>query len=376
MTTTDLPRILNVDDDDIMRDMVADMLGGAFRVLTANGGEECLSLLHESPVDLILLDVEMSPGIDGYETCRRLKKDDALAEIPVIFLSGHDRIEDRLKGYEAGGDDYVVKPCDPVELESKIRTLLRLHAERNQQKEMASYASKAAMTAMTSLGEMGVLIETMKRFSACDTVDALADACLEGLAAYGLHGAIQVRANPETTLTRDSNGTGSPLLASVINHMAGMDRITSFKSRMSVAYEHLSLLVNDMPVDDPDRCGRLRDHLAMLVEAAQVRIRSIIFADALNTAVEKLTATLSEIDAAQRQSRMEINLGLNTLDEALAKAYVHLGLTTSQEDLLSGIVRESIDKILHSESAGIDIQDKLSTLVRELKDMVGGHPKS
>ena len=375
MTDTDLPRIMNVDDDEIMRDMAADMLGGAFRVLTANSGQECLRLLRESPVDLILLDVEMSPGIDGYETCRRIRKDDALAEIPVIFLSGHDRIEDRLKGYEAGGDDYVVKPCDPVELESKIRALLRLHAERKQQKDMASHASQAAMTAMTSLGELGVLIEAMKRFSACNTLSTLADACLEGLGAYGLHGAIQVRANGQT-MTRDSSGTGSPLLTSVINHMAGMDRITSFKSRLSITYEHLSLLVNDMPVDDPDRCGRLRDHLAMLAEAAEVRLRSIMLADALNSAVETLTTTLSEIDAAQRQSRMEINLGLNALDEALAKAYVHLGLTTSQEDLLSGIVREAIDKILHGESAGINIQDKLSALVRELKDLAGGHPKS
>lgn len=376
MTDTDLPRILNVDDDNMMREMAVDILGGAFRVLTANSGEACLNLLREGPVDLILLDVEMPPGIDGYETCRRIRKNDALAEIPVIFLSGHDRIEDRLKGYEAGGDDYVIKPFDPVELESKIRTLLRLHAERKQQKEMANHASKAAMTAMTSLGEMGALIETMKRFSACNTLGTLADACLEGLGAYGLHGAIQIRPTSQTTLTRDSNGTGSPLLASVIGHMAGMDRITSFKTRMSITYDHVSVLVNDMPLDDPDRCGRLRDHLAMLAEAAEVRIRSIMLADALDTAVEKLTTTLAAIDAAQRQSRLEINLGLNALDETLAKTYVHLGLTTSQEDLLTGIVREAIDKILESESASIGIQDKLSTLVRELKELAGGRSKS
>lgn len=374
MTDTDLPRILNVDDDNMMREMAVDILGGAFRVLTANSGEECLNLLREGPVDLILLDVEMPPGIDGYETCRRIRKDDALIAIPVIFLSGHDRIEDRLKGYEAGGDDYVIKPFDPVELESKIRTLLRLHAERKQQKEMANHASKAAMTAMTSLGEMGALIETMKRFSACTTLGTLADACLEGLGAYGLHGAIQIRPNAEP-LTRDENGTASPLLASVIGHMTGMDRITSFKSRMSITYDHVSVLVNDMPLDDPDRCGRLRDHLAMLAEAAEVRIRSIMLADALDTAVEKLTITLSAIDAAQRQSRMEINLGLNALDETLAKTYVHLGLTTSQEDLLTGIVREAIDKMLESESASIGIQDKLSTLVRELKELAGGSSK-
>ncbi len=363
----DLPRILNVDDDAMMRDMAEDMLGGSFQVLAAESGEACLAMLQNTHVDLILLDVEM-PGMDGYETCRRIKENSDLADIPVLFLSGHDRIEDRLRGYEAGGEDYIVKPFDPVELEAKLRNLLRLRRERDQQKEMASYATNTAMTAMTSMGEMGALIETMKHFNACNTLATLADACLGGLALYGLHGAVQVRTSAET-LTRDEAGVASPLVVSVINHMTAMERISCFKSRMCITYEHLSLLINNMPEEDPDRYGRLRDHLAMMADGANVRVQAIMLGNALNQVVEKLTGTLAKIDEAQRQSRVAINMGFIAFNDEVDRAYISLGLTDAQEQFMSQIIRAGIDKILNAESASLDVQDKLSSLIKELKGM-------
>lgn len=367
MNTDDLPRILNVDDDAMMRELAEDMLGGSFQVLTAESGEACLTMLQNTKMELILLDVEL-PGIDGYETCRRIKANSELEDIPVIFLSGHDRIEDRLKGYEAGGEDYIVKPFDPVELETKVRNLLRLRRERDQHKEMASYASSTAMTAMTSLGEMGALIETMKHFNACNTLTALADAAMGGLALYGLRGAVQVRTAAET-LTRDEEGEASPLVVSVINHMSAMDRITTFHSRMSVTYDHISLLVNNMPEDDPERCGRLRDHLAMMAEGANVRVQAIMLGNALSQVVEKLSATLTEIDEAQRQRGIAINLGFNTLNDDVDRAYISLGLTDAQEQFLSNIFRKGIDNILNVESASLDVQNRLSSLIQELKNI-------
>jgi DNA-binding response OmpR family regulator len=356
---------MNVDDDAMMREIVEDMLGGSFHVLTATSGEECLSALPGATVDLILLDVEM-PGIDGYETCRRIKANGDLADIPVIFLSGHNRIEDRLKGYEAGGADYVTKPFEPEELESKLRHLLRLRQELDRNKDMASYASNAAMTAMTSLGEMGALIETMKRFNACLNLTDLADAMLAGLALYGLQGAAQIR-TPAETVTRDCSGEAPPLVVSIIDHMRTMDRITSFKSRMCVTYEHVSLLVNNLSEDDPERVGRLRDHLAMLAEGANVRVQAIILGSAVNRVAENLTETLARIDADQRESRAAINLSLSTLNDEIERAYISLGLTDAQERHLSNIIRHGIDNIINTQSSSVDIQDRLSGLIGELK---------
>lgn len=361
-----LPLLLAVDDDDITRDLAELALMGVFHVQGVESGEACLKALESHKADLVLLDVEM-PGINGYETCRRIKGGDH-ADTPVIFLSSHDAIEDRLMGYEAGGDDYMVKPFEPDELKSKAINLLRMRRAHEQQKEMACFASKTAMTAMTSLGEMGVLIETMKRFNGSNTLRTLAEAGLEGLALYGLSGAIQIR-TPAETLTCTEEGDAPPLVTSVVNHMMTMDRISSFKSRMCVTYEWVTLLVNNMPEDDPERYGRLRDHLAMMAEGANVRVQAIMMTSALDMVVKDLTKTLAEIDEGQRQSCASINLAINNLNDSIARAFLSLGLTESQEDFLARLIRENVDSILAAESCGLDVQDRMSALIQELKGL-------
>lgn len=369
-------KILVVDDDTFIREMIEDALSGHYQIISAESGADALMLAETERPAAILLDVEL-PGMDGYETCRRLKEIDSTAGIPVIFVSGHDRIEDRLKGYEAGGEDYVVKPFELEELEAKVGHLLRLLSERGSLKEMADYAGRTAMTAMTSLGELGALLESLKNFNACSDYQTLAKATLAGLTHYDLQGAVQIRV-PDETLTFTSQGEATPLEESVITHMAGMDRIVQFKSRLSISYDHISLLVNNMPVDDPDRCGRLRDHLAMLVEGAEVRAQAMLAGiesqrrgKAIEQAIKRITETLSEIDSAQRQSRIATGMEVNNFTDKMEQAYISVALSEPQETFMAKIVSEGLDSILNAQSAEIDVQDKLTTIIHELKAISG-----
>ena len=119
-------RILAVDDVPENLDVLLRTLEGmGYEVLVATSGEMALKLAADGRPDLILLDV-MMPGLDGYETCRRLKADPALEEIPVIFLTARDGIEDVVAGFDTGGVDYIVKPFRKQEVLVRIRT----HLER------------------------------------------------------------------------------------------------------------------------------------------------------------------------------------------------------------------------------------------------------
>lgn len=366
--------ILAVDDDLFQRDLAEDFLGDDYQVVCAEDGASALMLALERTPGLILLDVEM-PGMDGYETCREFRQEEVTATVPVIFVSAHDRIEERLKGYEAGGDDYVTKPFDPQELKAKIAHLLNMVAERGSLKAMASYATNTAMTAMTSMSEMGGLLESLKSFNASIDENGLAEAVIAGLAPYDLSGVVQIR-TPEKMLTITGQGEASPLEASVINHMADMDRITQFKNRLSIHYEHVSLLVNNMPVQDPDRCGRLRDHLAMLLEGAEARARGIIAEKesrrrglAIEHMIERVTEALNGIDAAQRQSRMEARMAFSALTDKMENALLNVALTREQEDFLSSIVTGGIEDIINVQSAEADLQNKLTSIVHEMKEV-------
>ncbi|MEW5893594.1 MAG: two-component system response regulator [Pseudomonadota bacterium] len=129
-------RILIVDDQRENLALIGALLGEQYQVLTAESAEAALDLITRGEVpDLILLDIEM-PGMDGYETCQRLKSMPGTRPIPIIFLTGRSSIDDETYGLQLGAVDYITKPVSPPILEARIRTQLSLkHASdqlRNQ----------------------------------------------------------------------------------------------------------------------------------------------------------------------------------------------------------------------------------------------------
>ena len=373
-------RILVVDDDSFMRDIFTKTLSEGYDIIPAENGPDALMLAQSECPDLIILDVEM-PGMDGYELCGRLKECRCMAEAPVIFVSARDKIEERLKGYEAGAEDYIVKPFEPQELKAKVTQLLKAVSERARLKEMANYATSTAMTAMTSMGEMGSLLESLKKFNASTDEISLAKAMLSGFPAYGLTGVVQVR-TPDKTISLSEQGEASQMEILVINHMAGMDRIVHFRKRLSIHYPHVSILVRNMPEEDQDRCGRLRDHLAMLVEGAEMRAAGIVAenesrkrGNAIERTSASITDMLAEIDSAQRQSRISTAMAINQFTGAMEKAYIRVALSDAHEKFMADVVKEGMEKILNSQSAEVDIQNKLTGIINELKCLAGTDEK-
>jgi len=112
--------ILVVDDSPMNIDVLIEAIGDLDDVAVALDGEEALSIVNDERPLAVLLDIVM-PGIDGFEVCRRMKADPALAEIPVIFLSGNDSEEDREQGRAAGGTDYLVKPLSPEAVVAAVK---------------------------------------------------------------------------------------------------------------------------------------------------------------------------------------------------------------------------------------------------------------
>jgi len=128
-------RLLVVDDDPDVRDSLERALRYAgYAVTTAVHGAAALDALGRSPVDLIVLDVQM-PMVDGFEACRRIRgRGDAT---PILVLTARDAVDDRVTGLEVGADDYLVKPFALRELQARVRALLRRSQSR---REILGYA--------------------------------------------------------------------------------------------------------------------------------------------------------------------------------------------------------------------------------------------
>jgi two-component system cell cycle response regulator len=119
-------RILVVDDIPAnVRLLEVRLLAEYFEVLTASNGADAIETCENSKVDVVLLDV-MMPEMDGFEVCRRLKSDPATSHIPIIMITALDQIADRVRGLEAGADDFLTKPVNDLQLMTRVKSLVRL----------------------------------------------------------------------------------------------------------------------------------------------------------------------------------------------------------------------------------------------------------
>lgn len=118
------PKILTIDDDPDILDVLKLTLAEGYDVIQAGNGEAGLKMVHQKIPDLIICDY-MMPVMNGPEFCRNVKKDILLSHIPVIMLTGKGEVRDRINGIEAGVDDYMIKPFSPDELLARIKMILR-----------------------------------------------------------------------------------------------------------------------------------------------------------------------------------------------------------------------------------------------------------
>lgn len=127
-------RVLLVDDARANLDILVAGLRADYKLSLAMDGEAALEVAARTPPDLVLLDIVM-PGVDGYEVCRRLRQMPQTAEVPIMFLSSLEEVQDKTRGFEAGANDYVTKPFDMLEVKARARSLLKAKAYNDAVKE-------------------------------------------------------------------------------------------------------------------------------------------------------------------------------------------------------------------------------------------------
>ncbi len=119
-----LPRVLVVDDEmDLAWAIQISLRDEGYEVYTASDGIEAITQVRRHHPHLVILDIAM-PRLDGIQTCQRLRHDTTTVRLPIIFLTVRSAIDDRLEGFRAGADDYLVKPFDVRELKARVKALL------------------------------------------------------------------------------------------------------------------------------------------------------------------------------------------------------------------------------------------------------------
>ncbi|MCE3235420.1 MAG: DNA-binding response regulator [Vampirovibrio sp.] len=148
-----MAKIIVVDDDPAIQALIKINLElQRHQVLTASDGVEGYALIQQEIPDLVILDV-MMPNADGYTVCQRIRKNPATEHIPVLMLTALGVMEDKVKGFDVGADDYLVKPFELPELQVRVRALLRRSGQ---------LPKSAATQDILSIGDITLIPENLE----------------------------------------------------------------------------------------------------------------------------------------------------------------------------------------------------------------------
>ena len=368
--------VLLVDDDPDLINIHSTylkLLG--FTSLQAEDGKSAIAVLDEHPtdVDIILSDVVM-PEMSGYEFCRAVKDKEETKDIPFLFVSSHTTLEEKLKGYAVGGDDYITKPIAPEELSLKINALLDARNKSKQLNERLAETHNAAMQAMTYSSDLGQVLEFYKNSLNAKSFEELAEFLFEVTESYGLNATLQI-ITPEKTFCLTAKGVASPLESNVIELSRSKGRFFDFGTRTVINYEDFSLLVKNMPVDDPERYGMFKDTLGSLCNAIEARVKLLMVnsvASKNEEIVDTVKETLEEVEDIFRKTQLGNVAAIEKLSDELEEAMLtKLGLTEQQEDSIREIVKACLENTNKVYEESLTLHNMFENMNEQLRGMLG-----
>ncbi|SFC15779.1 response regulator [Pseudoalteromonas denitrificans] len=370
-------KILVVDDSKENRTLLKLLLEDDYQIDEADCGETCLAMVKMQIPDLILLDVQM-PGLSGYEVCEFLRKQKETEDLPIIFVSGLDSAEERLAGFECGGDEYVIKPVDGLDLITKVKVHLSRQNERHVQHTDDHDAMNIAMEAMTVSSELGQIVEFVKNGQDLNTSVDVGEAILRISQEFQLKTSVLVNTNMHHYFGCQIESMEAKFLEKLLD---AKERILSIGIRTIIKNDHIVLLIKDMPHDDENRSGRLKDHLSVLMDIADGYLVNIIsrtkmtsqrkefIKEIIAIADKQIEKTSSKLQNYGHHSSEIMSGMLTNLEDMLFS----LGLDDDQEKALMSLADHASEQLETLNKSTKDLDSELGLIVKSLNEFYHSH---
>ena len=367
-----LTKILAVDDEPFNLEIIEEILEDLdFELQVATNGPECLNMVEGYMPQVILLDVSM-PQMNGYEVCKALKANPNTAHIIVMFVSARGTVEERMEGYSVGAEDYIVKPFGHDELKSKLKNLNQVLVEKQSLEKQVEDATSTAFNAMANSSEMGKIVNYVENIGFINDPQGLGKALIDCLQSFDLQSNVEFRENNEISHFA-LNGVCSPIVVELFEMLKNKGRLHEFSHRILVNYELISLLILNMPDHDPDKHGRIRDHVCFIVSVTEQQLRAITTKKMLEAQQAKLNAVASTVHSKfhglisllndNRQNNEKV---FKQLQEELEERIPTMGLDEDQEVFIYKKVDETIQNSVAREESVIQVKAAFAEIEQDL----------
>lgn len=363
--------ILVVDDEPIIvKQIVSALEKKGYKSLSAVNGEQALQVLDEAIIDIsaIISDVKM-PNMDGYYLCELIRKSEDCKDIPFIFASSLSTLDEKIRGYNAGADDYVTKPIDPEDLLLKVESLIKQKKIKDELNKQLAESKGVAMEALNYTSSLGRVVNFYEEALLASSFDDLAQKLFSITGTYGLN-CILCIIHGDELMYISSRDYVSPLEKNVIDLARQQSRFFHFGARTIINYENHSLLVKNMPKEDENKYGMLNDMLGALCNAIYAKLK--IFINEINEAKKKesilsvLRDAIDKIDSEFKNLQSKSIAIIEDMREQVDEAIMGMGLLEDTEKNLEKVVAECLDRSNKNFYEGLRLNDIFNELREEI----------
>lgn len=356
---------------------LADRLPGKFEWIAAHSVDDCIEIAATRHPKLLV--VHHDGQADVLEAlCKAWQDNDDVADTPIIAVAASDDMARKLSAFDAGCDDYILDSISDVELGARINRAIFNKIANDQLKCRMQQANEMAYIAMTNASVLGVNIQFLLDASQANNLDELGQLFFRAVAAYDLTCSIQLRSEYGVK-NMEENGMEKALESQILANLADRGRFYDFGRRTVINYGCASILIKNMPLEDPRRYGEIRDNIFALIQGLDARTQAldtIKRSEQEKALVEKLAfgikCTMETVDGSFQAIMRDIATVVEEMAERMSIAIPSMSLSEKQEAKLESIVDTAVSDAQRVFNKGLKVDEQFVMLVDAINRLFAG----
>lgn len=356
-------KILVVDDEQEIIELVRASIGECFEVVGVTDPKLVQDLAAENDFALAIFDINIG-SMTGFDLCKQFKV--LKPEVPVVFLSGLDGEQDIIRAYEVGAFDFISKPFKPKALHEKITRLFEFTNQLSRAKESQAASQQVAHDAMSLASRYGMIVSFLDTNVETNDIETLMKSLGETCTGFNLHCAIVCFNAAGAPIY----STASPIEEKFISALKDEGRIVDHHQRTIYSGELVSILVKNMPVDNPGEYGMVKDLFAPLVTGASSRVKSILMQDALASARSQVIDASMVMDEALSNQSEKLTQMIRVYLNDIQSTLMILEMSEEQEQYVLSQADDHMKAIVELVSDQTVTKESLQGIVRNLSGLI------
>ena len=363
--------LVSTDHDFLQR--LRSRLAGKMECCIFRTAAECQTALANHRPDLLLIDLAM-PSDEGFTLHRALRDDFDFSDLYQLLLCPPEMLG--REGFEP--DDFLMQPLPDDVIEYKLGLLAKVFEARANTRTQMAYAQHVAFTSMSAMGELGVVMQFLSKSFACQNVQSVASLAVEALRQYELEGAVYLIWEGDHHALTTSGNALSAEKETLIAQRRTLGRLLEIERNLVVNFEHVSVLITNLPENDAERLGRIRDNIATLAEGVESRVQGLLLEydnllkqQGIRYAVNEISDSVADLHSRQMIDLMQTRALVNHVIDDFEAAFLHMAVHTEHENQMIGDLVELRHKIGEIVSHPGEVHHKLQIVVGALQTLAG-----